>query len=71
MYGFIVFGPFIQMLMLDLKEHTMSVVWVSEAPPAVIDEVTGYTIYLADSAGSTVDRVTLGMSHDDSIKSQH
>jgi len=26
----------------------------------VIDEVTGYTIYLADSAGSTVDRVTLG-----------
>lgn len=57
--------------MLDLKEHTMSVIWVSEAPPAVIDEVTGYTIYLADSAGSTVDRVTLGMSDDDSIKSQH
>ena len=47
-----------------------------KAPPAVADEVTGYTIYLADSAGSTVDRVTLGwtchmMTLHDSTKSQH
>lgn len=51
--------------------HVSVVTSLSEAPPAVIDEVTGYTIYLADSAGSTVDRVTLGMSHDDGLKSQH
>ena len=47
-----------------------------KAPPAVADEVTGYTIYLADSAGSTVDRVTLGwtchmMTVHDITKSQN